>query len=243
MTEIAAGFFSFTEVTRPDEHHAYNEWHMLDHMPEQYTLPGIAWGQRWVSTPACRAARAASGPLLDPVHYLTLYLVVPPVEESLVDFFRLGQELRDLDRFHQHRHAHLAGAHDIVARAAADRVLISAAAVPFRPNRGVHVRVDQHGDEAWLAGDHLRALVEVPGVAGAWVFRRRPGRRGDQPRVEPPSHVTVAWLDGPPLVAADGIAGLPAGADEPVLDGPFERVEPYRWDWFDAADAAGGATR
>ena len=64
------GFFSFTEITDPAEHHSYNEWHQLDHMPEQYPLDGIAYGQRWVSTPACRAARvgerAAARP--DPLH-------------------------------------------------------------------------------------------------------------------------------------------------------------------------------
>ena len=55
--KVKVGFFSFTEITDPTEHHSYNEWHMLDHMPEQYPLDGIAYGQRWVSTPACRAAR------------------------------------------------------------------------------------------------------------------------------------------------------------------------------------------
>ena len=54
------GFFSFTEITDPNEHHSYNEWHMLDHMPEQYPIAGIAYGQRWVSTPANAAARAVN---------------------------------------------------------------------------------------------------------------------------------------------------------------------------------------
>ena len=73
------GFFSFTEVTDPAAHHAYNEWHQLDHLPEQYPLPGIVHGQRWVSTPACRAARAVSGPPLDPIHYVTCYLMAEPI--------------------------------------------------------------------------------------------------------------------------------------------------------------------
>ena len=54
LDKFKIGFFSFTEITDPAEHHSYNEWHMLDHMPEQYPIPGIAYGQRWVSTPACR---------------------------------------------------------------------------------------------------------------------------------------------------------------------------------------------
>jgi len=32
------GFFSFTEVTDPSAHEAYNAWHQLDHLPEQFTI-------------------------------------------------------------------------------------------------------------------------------------------------------------------------------------------------------------
>ena len=34
--KVKLGFFSFTEVTDPGQHRAYNEWHQLDHMPEQH---------------------------------------------------------------------------------------------------------------------------------------------------------------------------------------------------------------
>ena len=73
MAKVLLGFFSFTEITDPSEHRSYNEWHQLDHMPEQYPLPGVVFGQRWVSTPACRRARAHAdadagpGALHDPV--------------------------------------------------------------------------------------------------------------------------------------------------------------------------------
>jgi hypothetical protein len=233
LSEVAAAFFSFTEVTRADEHRAYNEWHQLDHLPEQYTLPGIVWGERWVSTPDCRAARAASGPLLDPVHYLTTYLVAPPLDVSLEAFARFGQELRELGRFHEHRRPHLTGAHDIVATAAAPRVLVSAASVPFRPNRGVHVRVEAGTDDVAIA-DRVHELIEVPGVAGAWAFRRRPAPR-DERFPEPPDVVTVAWLDGPPLAVAAAIAARVTGPGDPLFEGPFERIEVGRWDWFETA--------
>jgi hypothetical protein len=238
VTEVAAAFFSFTEVTRAAEHRAYNEWHMLDHLPEQYTLAGVAWGERWVSTPACRQARRVSGPLLDAAHYLTMYLLAPPVDTSLDEFGRLGRELRERDRFHQHRRPHLTGAHDIVGSAAAERVLVSPDAVPYRPHLGLHVRVDHDAGgtgQAWLTGDHLPALVDVPGVAGGWVFRRRPGQ-ADERFPDPPALVTVTWLDGPPLDVAAAIGELPAppdGALGPVFEGPFERIEVSRWDWFD----------
>jgi hypothetical protein len=109
MNKVKVGFFSFTEITDPSEHHSYNEWHQLDHMPEQYPLAGMAFGQRWVSTPACRAARAVDGALLAPVHYVTLYLMTEPIEATLEAFHALGGELRAVGRFHQHRRALVSG--------------------------------------------------------------------------------------------------------------------------------------
>ena len=40
-------FFSFIELTDPEQHREYNEWHQLDHRPENLLLPGVAWGDRW----------------------------------------------------------------------------------------------------------------------------------------------------------------------------------------------------
>src|SRR5579862_5180869 len=145
--KTAYGFFSFTEVTDPAEHRSYNEWHQLDHLPEQFPLPGIVYGQRWVSTPACRAARVASDPALDPIHYVTCYLMAEPIEQTLDDFFALGAELHRLDRFHEKRRAHLTGPFGVVEAAAAPRVLVSAAAVPYRAHRGIYVIVEELSDE------------------------------------------------------------------------------------------------
>jgi len=210
MNKIKVGFFSFTEITDPREHHGYNEWHQLDHMPEQFPLPGIAFGQRWVSTPACRAARAVSGPQLDPIHYVTLYLMTEPVEQTLRDFFALGRHLHEVGRFHQHRRALLSGPFRLVDAAVAPRVLVSAEAVPYRPNRGLYVQVGGTVSlEAWCAN---------PGVAGAWAF-------ADDDR-----QITVAWLDGAPL---DVAGSLGSSAGDVDFAGPFETIVPWEWDWFE----------
>jgi hypothetical protein len=211
MNKVRVGFFSFTEITDPREHRSYNEWHMLDHMPEQYPLDGIAFGQRWVSTPSCRAARATSGPQLDPIHYVTLYLMTEPVDRTLEEFYALGRELHRLQRFHQHRKARLSGPFLLADTAVSPRVLISAEAVPYRPNRGVYVAVQPIGAPpvdlaAWCATD---------GVAGAWAF-------ADDAR-----RITVAWLDGDPPAAAL------SGAPDAEFAGPFETITPWQWDWFD----------
>ena len=133
------GFFSFTEITDPSAHEAYNAWHQLDHLPEQFTVDGITFGQRWVRSPRCRAAEAAAGPLLDPFHYMTLYLMRD--EGCLPPFFALAEHLRDEDRFFDPRRSLLSGPFEVVGRWAAPRVAVSAGAVPFRPSEGVYVVV------------------------------------------------------------------------------------------------------
>jgi len=228
--KVRIGFFSFTEITDPVEHRSYNEWHMLDHMPEQYPLDGVAFGERWVSTPACRAARAVSDASLDSIHYMTLYLMTEPVERTLREFMALGRELREKDRFHLHRRSRLSGPFEVQSAAAAPRVLVSAAAVPYRPNLGVYVVVADAADAAegarpaHDASEALAALCAQPGVAGAWSF-------ADDAR-----RITVAWLDAPPLDVNDRLAALlvPAsGAGTVRFAGPFETITPWQWDWFD----------
>ncbi len=240
LGKVQVGFFSFTEITDPAEHRSYNEWHMLDHMPEQYPLPGVLWGQRWVSTPACRAARAVDGPLLSGMHYLTLYLMGEPLHETLRLFDELGRQLHQLDRFHQHRRALVAGPFRAAGARVAARALVSSAAVPFRPNRGVYVVVDEPGAGTGAAGgderSELEAAVALPGVAGAWWFTAEadlPGRwRPDARRV------TVCYLDEAPLEVAGALApvlldGSAATGHTPLFAGPLEAIVPWQWDWFE----------
>ena len=246
--KTAYGFFSFTEVTDPAEHKSYNEWHQLDHLPEQFPLPGIVYGQRWVSTPACRAVRAVSEPDLDPIHYVTCYLMAEPIDETLRDFFDLGARLHELDRFHLHRHAHLTGPFGVGHALAAPRVFVSAEAVPFRAHRGLYVVVEEpraeadagHAEyEAWLADEHEPALVAVPGVAGVWTFSS-PAEMTSRRWTQGNRRITVCWLDDEPLAVAARIAPIEAvrrsrfdAVSHVVFAGPFETITPWEWDWFD----------
>jgi hypothetical protein len=239
--KVELGFFSFTEVTDPAEHHSYNAWHQLDHMPEQFPLAGIAYGERWVATPACRTARRVASPDLAPIHYMTLYLMAAPVEQTLREFMALGRALRDLGRFHEHRRARLSGPLRVQSERAAARVLISAPAVPYRPARGVYVVVEtgapgDHDDAA-----HTDALLAVDGVAGVWTFAAAP-------TVEPYSwsardtRIAVCWLDGDPLTVARAIDPIDAERERRAAEagvttlyaGPFETITPWQWGWFDA---------
>ncbi len=229
MSKIKLGFFSFTEITDPDEHHSYNEWHMLDHMPEQYPLDGVGYGQRWVSTPACRAARLVSEPPLDSIHYMTLYLMGEPVERTLQEFMQLGRDLHKVGRFHLHRRSHLSGPFPLRASAVASRVFISAEAVPYRPNTGIYVEVEELSEGASPEADreHLETLCAEAGVAGAWSF-------ADDAR-----RVTVTWLDAPPLEMCARLEPIVerrrgSATTATVFAGPLEAITPWQWTWFDA---------
>jgi hypothetical protein len=236
--KVVAGYVSFTEITDPAEHRSYNEWHLFDHLPEQLPLGGIVSGERWVASPACRATWTAAGDLLDPVHYLTLYLLAEPLAETVAAFRGKGRELRDLGRFHQQRRALLSGPFPVLEQRAAPRVLVSAEAVPHRPNLGVFVRVERVGGErtgqaatGGPTGEVVVLLEEVPGVAGVWVFG---GPAADRTVGE--VRLTVAWLDGDPIHVAHAAAAraelTPTRAV--LLQGVFERVAPAGpFDWFE----------
>ncbi len=207
------GFFSFTEVTDPSAHEAYNAWHQLDHMPEQFTIDGITFGQRWVRSPRCRAVEAATSPLLDPFHYMTLYLMDD--EGAVPEFFALARRLYAEDRFFAERKALLSGPFEIAGRWAAPRVAVSAGAVPFRPSNGVYVVVGPP-----VEGE---AMVEQPGVAGTWQFTDPSSNR----------HVTVAFVDGDLWQAATALGETGTATEAPLeWAGPLERVDAFRWDWF-----------
>jgi hypothetical protein len=224
------GFFSFTEVTQPSAHRAYNEWHRLDHMPEQFSLDGVLFGQRWVCTPDCREARVAVSPLLEPCHYMTLYLMRDA--GVLPAFFDLAQRLRQADRFFADRRAHLSGPFEVRDRWVSPRVKVSATAVPHRPARGIYVVVGPPVDGA--------AMVAHQGVAGAWSFAAIEGAAAD-PSLD--RHITVAFIDGDLVTTASQLGQwcLQHAGQGGTMEwaGPLDlldRVNPIdtdSYDWFD----------
>ena len=213
-------------------------------MPEQFPLPGIVGGTRWVSTPLRRRQRAVPGEALAPVHYVTLYLMTEPVDQTLDDFGALAVKLHKEGRFFDARRAVLSGPFDVLAAAAAPRVRVSAEAVAFRPNTGVYVVVDEAGPVDRASADWRTApaddlsMVELDGVAGVWVFASSERTAG--PRSERGRHrITVAYLDGDVDGVVDGLGpalarrqSRPDGTTT-ILAGAFESIAPWRWDWFD----------
>jgi len=216
------GFFSFTEVTDPATHPAYNKWHQLDHLPEQFSIEGIQFGQRWVCSPRCLEARVAASPLLARCQYMTLYLLRDA--SVLPEFVDLAQRLRRAGRFFEARRAHLSGPFEVTERWASRHALVSAAAVPFRPGCGVYVVVGK--------GEALgRALKsQESGVAGVWEFAAQPHVAGAA--MTPELRIAVGFVDGDLWEVSAQVGASYADRDGVEWAGPLERVDPYQWGWF-----------
>jgi len=243
--KVKAGFFSFTEVL-DGRHREYNEWHLFDHMPENFKLEGLQWGQRWVATPDLVERRLSAKGGLAASRYVTLYLLTDPLRQALDEFRALGRTLDSLGRFFKARRSHLSGPFRFIKAYAAPRILIDAEAIPYRPNRGVFVTVQDHVedvtdaalDEArqWYDRVHIADLLSVRGVAGCWWFEAV----GDtNPRGRT---VRVYWLDDDPVAFHDDLQAKThtfsmmdlSKAYSTLLVGTYRSI-PWgsSFDWFD----------
>lgn len=243
---IRAGFFSFTEVLE-GRHREYNEWHLLDHAPEMYGVDGVRWAQRWVSTPELIDRRLFSQGDLAASQYITLYLLGGPVQGAVEGLASIDRALRTAGRSFDARRTHLSGPFDVVEMYAAPRLALAADAVPFRPNLGVFVTVQDHApaateaalDEAreWYEKVHIPDLLSVRGMAGCWWFEATSG--GPNPRGRT---VRVYWLDEDPGMFLDDLAAKSPGmsmidlrpAYRTLIVGAYRSVPwPSDFAWFD----------
>jgi hypothetical protein len=235
VNRVKAAFFSFTPPSPPDDDGGYLRWHLLDHMPEQYQLPGIQLGLRYLADADCIATRVAASGDLEDVGNLVNYLVGDPVQETHDEFMALGRRLAEMGRFPEHRPSLQLRMPALLRWYAAPKALISAEVVPFRPHRGVVVVVeepvvaDTEVWEQWLDADHHPALLDVPGVAGVWRYRStdswdlHPATRGN------PQHITVIYLDEDPIVTTAAVTPLleerwRSGAARPQFAGPLRSM-------------------
>ena len=235
--KVKVGFFSFTEVL-DGRHREYNEWHLFDHMPENFKLEGLQWGQRWVATPELMERRLFAGGDLARTQYVTLYLITAPVQQTIDDFFALGRALYKADRFFEARKSHLSGSFELVKTYVSPRLAFDADAIPYRPNRGIFVTAQDGIDgtalneaRQWYDQVHIPELLSVQGVAGCWWVENTDGRT-----------IRVYWLDDDPSLFLDDLkAKTPAmsmidlrQAYSTLLVGAYQSIpwdSPF--DWFD----------
>jgi len=239
VIRVRAGFFSFTPPAAADDDGSYLRWHLLDHMPEQYQLPGMVLGQRWIADGDYADHRiAAEGPLAD-IGNAVAYLAGDPVQQTIDDFMALGRRLAEVGRFPFRRPSLGLRMLALEQWHAAPHALVSAEVVPFRPHRGVVLLVEQPTDSPrdewlqWLHTDHYRRVLDVPGTAGAWMFGSTTTWQLPPPAQGEDVYVTVVYLDGDPLATAKALAPLveqrwATGAVKPLFAGPLRTM--MTWD-------------
>jgi hypothetical protein len=248
--KVKVGFFSFTEVL-DGRHREYNQWHLLDHMPENLKLHGLHWGQRWVATPELIERRLFSQGGIAASQYVTLYLITDPAQQALEEFQSLGRSLDSLGRFFKARRSHLSAPFRFIKAYAAPRVLVDAEVIPYRPNRGLFVTVQDHAegatetalDEArqWYDRVHVPDLLSVRGVAGCWWFEAMRDARGAEANPRGRT-IRAYWLDDDPAAFLDDLRAKTRSfsmmdlskAYRTMLVGAYRSI-PWEssFDWFD----------
>ncbi len=238
MIRIKAGIFSLTPPAAADDDGSYLRWHLLDHMPEQYQLPGIVLASRWIADGAYLNSRIVSSGHLAEVGNVVNYSVGDPAQQTIDDFMELGRRLAEVGRFPEVRPSLQLRTYALLKWYAAPQALISAEIVPFRAHRGVLVIVEEPVAETsawlqWLHTDNFPALLATPGVAGAWMYgttstwQLHPAMQG------PAQHITVIYLDGDPLAVTATLAPLveqrwASGVVRPLFAGPLRTM--MSWD-------------
>jgi hypothetical protein len=234
VIRVRAGIFSLTGPS-PAQDDGYLRWHLLDHMPEQYQLPGIVHGLRWIADGDYPSHRiAADGPLGE-VGNAVNYFVGDPVQETFDEFVTLGRALRENGRFPITRPSLQVTGLRLLQWHAAPRALISAEVVPFRPHRGVLLLVEEAAGTRpgewleWLHAEHYPELLATPGTAGAWTFGSSTEWQAPRGWRTEPQYITVVYLDADPLATSRALTPLVeqrwrSGAVRPVFAGPLRTM-------------------
>jgi len=225
-SDIVKAFISMSKREPRGRDADYLAWHALDHRPEQHRLAGLRQSLRIVSTPACRAARAASHGRYDDIDHVMTYWF--SADGDVDGFAALSAALGGARRPFRLPSVE-SGYFAVAGRCAAPAAVAGADVLPWRAMLGVYLLVENGAIEP-------AALCEVPGVAGVWWHRG-----GPQPAALMPDSsgrlVSHLFLDDEPLAVAERLrpalaARWRAGEVEPLLAAPFFVPVPFEWDRY-----------
>ncbi len=206
----------------------YLAWHSLDHRPEQHRLNTLRASFRLVSTPACRAARAASDQRYDATDHLMTYLFSDVA--GLEQFNELSIALAQAGRTPYVLPPVERAVYRVDGTIAAPRIKIGSDVLPWWPAKGVYVLIEQGGTSG-------SEFIDVPGVGGAWWGGGQQMRRPFTTRSNTGLQLTYCFLDDDPVQTADRL--LPVlekrwarSGIHPLLAAPFQVIVPYEWDRY-----------
>jgi hypothetical protein len=253
----SCAFFSFVRLTDPARYREYNEWHQLDHRPENLLLPGVVWGERWARTADCAELTIAPAAEYSALDFIAMYWFRDPAEQSIAEWNDLAERSFQWGRRPELSYVQrpFLGFFRPVKGYVAPRVLVSEEALPFRPNRGIRLTLTRvkapHSLEAeqafrWHDTVRMPGLLDIPGVAGGWTFsylytqRHATVPRDGGSELEPGSlRLSLFFLDEDPVQVEHDIrrqekawadSAGPGTAEELLFSSPLRVISPWQ-DW------------
>jgi hypothetical protein len=227
-TDVTTIFMSLSK-RHPDGLDAnYLEWHSLDHRPEQHRLVQLRASFRMVSTPACRAARAASDERYDEADHLQSYFFTGL--SAMPGFNDLNGALHKAGRSPYLLPLVERGVYRVDGIAAAPRIKIGADVLLWWSAKGVYFIIERGGAPA-------TDLLDVPGVGGAWWGEAEPLEPPFATRDNSGLHVSYLFLDDEPPEVAERLRPRleqrwSTTDSEPLLAAPFHSLVAYEWDRY-----------
>jgi hypothetical protein len=220
--DITTIFTSLSARHPEGEDADYLRWHTLDHRPEQYRLEGIRSSLRLVSTPDCRAVRAAGDPSLDATDHVMTYFFTDTA--PLEGFNDLAVALREAGRMTYLLPSVQRGVYTVQERIAAPRIKLGADVLPWWPANGVYLLIET----ATAAVDDL---AEVAGVAGLWSAKACSSQFSGAAREQ---RITYLFLDGDVVETGQRLRPILLRRWEklsvrPLLAAPFYSLIPHQW--------------
>ena len=206
----------------------YLEWHSLDHRPEQHRLSQLRASFRMVSTPGCRAARAASDERYDEADHLQSYFFTDL--SAMNGFNDLNMALQNADRAPYLLPLVERAVYRVEGMAAAPRIKVGADVLLWWPAQGVYFMIER-------GGAPVADLLDVPGVGGAWWGGAEPLDPPFTTRDNSGLHVSYLFLDDNPAAVAEQLRPRlehrwSTKGIEPLLAAPFHSLVPYEWDRY-----------
>jgi hypothetical protein len=223
--DIGALFLSMARRHPEGRDADYLRWHTLDHRPEQQRLPGLRTSLRVVSTPACRAARAACDPAFAAVDHVMTYFFADV--GGLASFGRLAGLLRDAGRSPFILEPVERGTYAVESRIAAPGTTAGSDVLPWVPVPGIYLLLERGEAEGDAA-----ALADVAGIAGVWRASSVPTEFSSAGAGQ---QLHLCFLDADPLDVARRLRPVLAArwrspSLAPLLAAPFYSVVPFEWD-------------
>ena len=220
--DITTLFVSMSTRHPEGDEAGYLRWHALDHRPEQYRLSGLRASLRIISTPECRAARAAADPSFDPVDHVMTYFFEDMA--ALEPFTALAVALREAGRMPYLLPAVQRGVYSVQDRIADAGAKVGADVLPWWPARGIYLLVE-------MGVECPDGLVDIPGVAGLWHASAAPSTFSG---AEAGQQISYLFLDGDPIETGERLKPVlkqrwETRAARPLLAAPFHIHVPHEW--------------